>query len=210
MQTVQHSASIANIKKRDQEETEQSIPCSLCEIITKYVEQWVQQNATEKVIIQRLQSFCSDIGPLQPECQSFVATYAPRLIKWIIDKENPDVFCSQVHICTNDRDLSLTKDNLMKLRILYQLTQALKDKKREESQTLCQVCQLVITYVEEWVVQNNTLSEIEKKIERVCGIAPPPINGYCDQVVVGYLPAMVNWIVRKEDPETFCSTTRLC
>jgi len=195
--------SMVRIQKRNQE---QSIPCSLCQIITKYVEHYVQENATEQVIIQRLKTFCSDIGPLQPECQSFVATYAPRLINWIVSKENPNVFCSQIHVCTG-ADLIPNLKNLMKL---YKFTQSLGIKKREESQTICQVCQLVVTYVEDWVVQNKTLTEIEKEVEEVCTIAPPPIQGYCVQVVEGYLPSMVDWLVKKENPNVFCSQTSLC
>jgi len=191
-----HHSMVKIQEKREKEDVHQTIPCSLCRLITAYVEKYIEQNATEQVIIQRLEAFCADIGPLQPECRTFVSAYAPRLIHWILSKENPNVFCAQVRICSSQSKLPEKVVNLKQ--------------KRETEQTLCQTCQLVLTYVEEWVVQNNTIEDIEQKAEELCNIAPSPIAGFCDSIVEQYLPAMVNWLIRKEDPDVFCTQVKLC
>jgi len=162
-----------------------------------YVEKWVAQNQTESQIIAQLQAFCSNLGPLAPECNSFVATYAPQIITWIENKEPPATICAQIGACTSRK---LARANAVK-----KLTQ-----KRNEEQGVCQVCQLVVTYVEQLVSQNNTIAEIEQQVDAMCALLPSPINGACTSIVNQYLPQLVQWIISKEDPSTFCSSVGLC
>jgi len=190
--------------KRDEQQT---IPCSLCQIITKYVEDWVAENATEQVIIQRLDALCNILGALKPECQSFVATYAPKLITWIVKKEDPSVFCTQFGLCTG---LSLNREARLRLREWFSVAHDMRHQKRDLQQGRCQICQLLLSYVEQLVVQNNTVSEIETKVDKLCEKAPSPINQMCETMVATYFPSLINWIVRQENPQAFCSTVSLC
>jgi len=181
------------------------IPCSLCQIIVTYVEKWMTENSTERAITERLDVFCSALGPLSPECDSFNAIYVPKLINWIVAKENPQVFCSQVHICQSARYPVIKEKAEQKMR-LNRMHSHIKRADNEVQQSGgCQICQVVVTYVEQLVAQNQTVSEIVKKVEELCSFTPPPLNQVCDTIAAKYVPSLVAWILRKENPQAFCA-----
>jgi len=189
------------------------IPCSICQVIVTYVEKWVAENATEQAIVQRLDVFCGDLGPLSPECDSFVAIYVPRLITWIIAKENPQKFCAQVHLC-NSNKLSERIQSKLSERTQNRLNRVHTAIKRTESDSQqsggCQICQVVVTYVEQLVAQNKTVAEIVVKVEELCSFTPPPLNQVCDSIASKYVPSLVKWILKKENPQAFCAQVKLC
>jgi len=191
-----------------------AIPCSICQIATTYVEKWVAENATEQAIIQRLDAFCTVVGPLAPQCDSFVAIYVPKLIEWVVTKENPQAFCAQVGLCPSKK---FVMQSSRQKREEFELEEDEEDENEEdvflgfedEQSAGCQVCELVVTYVEQLVANNNTIQQIEAKVEQLCDYLGP-LSGECDQVVVQYLPALVTWILKKENPKAFCSQVGLC
>jgi len=196
----------AKIAKRGEE---QGSSCSICELAIQYVEGYVAQNQTEAEIIAQLQTFCTALGPLAAECNSLVATYTPQMIQWINNKESPALFCTQVGVCS-----SIKVDRIRRNPAVNQLPRKTHKHKREvveETQgAVCQVCELVITYVEQLVAQNNTIASIEAELDQMCAVLPSPLNSACVSIVNQYLPQMVQWIVNKENPATFCATVGLC
>jgi len=72
-------------------------------LVVSYIEAYVQQNATEQEIIQKLDQLCSNIPIFGKECDSVVSNYAPQIIQWILNKENPQAFCSTVRLCSSPK-----------------------------------------------------------------------------------------------------------
>jgi len=169
---------------------QQTIGCTICTTVALKVENWIAANETEEAIIDRLQRFCGALGPVAPECQSIVAEILPRLIKWIENKENPLVFCTQVGLCTS--------------------AVSQKSKKRDQEQSKCEVCQMIVTYVESLIGQNSTVAEIVAKVEDLCNLLPAPASSLCDQLAQQYVPQLVKWILNKENPQAFCAHFGLC
>jgi molybdopterin/thiamine biosynthesis adenylyltransferase len=195
------------------------IPCSLCQISATYVDKWVSENASEQAIVQRLEHFCSVIGPLSPECQSFLAIYVPKLINWVVAKENPDTFCSQVGLCSSKQFFTY-KGKIPRITRREEIEEEVEEEFDDEEKDLelfeeaqsagCQVCQLITTYVEQLVANNSTVQEIEKQVENLCSDLGTQLGPLCDQMAVKYVPTLVTWIVKKENPQAFCSQVGLC
>jgi len=203
---------IAIIRPKVKRAESQSGTCSICEMAITYVEEYVSQNQTEAEIVAQLQSFCGILGPLASECDSLIATYAPQMIQWIENKQSPATFCTEIGACS-----SVKVDKIRRNPAVNQLprkTHRQPKHKREiveETQgAVCQVCELVITYVEQLVAQNNSIAAIEAEVDQMCTLLPAPLNSACVSVVNQYLPQMVQWILNKENPATFCSTVGLC
>lgn len=97
------------------------------------------------------------------------------MIQWIENRENPATFCAQVGLCT-----SAKVDKLRRNPAVNQLprrTQRAKREVAEETQgAACQICQLVITYVEQLISQNNTIAAIEAEVDQMCAVLPSPLN----------------------------------
>jgi Saposin-like type B, region 2 len=55
---------------------------------------------------------------LVSECQSLVGQYAPAIIQLLINKENPDTVCQQIHLCKTDLKDDPTARNVADLPIV--------------------------------------------------------------------------------------------
>jgi len=198
------------LKPKMEKRSEEQGACAICQMVMTYIEQFVAQNSTEQSIITQLQSFRSILGPLQSECSSFVATYTPQAIEWIEKQEPPAAFCQQVGLCTStlNRDLKQRKHFSLKFPKVTQMEK--RETSEEEQGGVCQVCQLVMSYVESFIGQNKTISSIEAELDQLCAILPSPLSGICTSVVNQYLPQMVQWLLNKESPSSFCSQVGLC
>jgi len=201
-------ASIGICSKISQIKVGGPIPCSICQVAVTYVEKWVAENATEVVIIERLDVLCSALGPLGPECDSFNAIYVPKLIEYLIAKEDPQVFCAQIGICQSRRAHQIRK---ISAKTQHRLQSVAKRNEAELQQTgKCQICQVVVTYVEQLVAQNQTVAEIIVKVDELCSFTPPPLQQVCDTIAAKYIPSLVAWILKKENPQAFCAQVGLC
>jgi len=187
-----------------------TVPCSLCQLAATYVEKWVSEQSTEQEIAQKLESFCSIVGPIAPECESFVATYIPKLIDWVVSKENPQEFCSQVGVCSSvtEKGFFTYKGKLAK--IVKRVVEEEEELFEEEQSSGCQVCQLIVTYVEQLVAANTTVSKIVTDVDEMCALLGPNLSPLCDQIAAKYVPLLVQWIIKKENPQAFCAQVGLC
>jgi len=80
-------------------EEEQSAGCQVCQLVVTYVEQLVGNNNTVQEIVAKVEELCAQLGPLKAPCDQMDQQYVPQLVKWILNKENPQAFCSQVGLC---------------------------------------------------------------------------------------------------------------
>jgi len=168
-----------------------SAQCSVCQLVVSFTEKWVQNNATEAEILSYLDNLCADLPVLGAQCTSVVNQYAPQLIAYVVNKENPQTFCSQVGLCSN------------------QLVQSAQSQKREEEQSVCPICQLVMSSIEAWLAQNATEQEIIAQLDVLCA-ALGPLSSSCDSLVSTYAPEMIQWVEKNENPAAFCAQVGLC
>jgi len=83
-------------------------------------------------------------------------------------------------------------------------------KHRSIQQGGCSVCELVVTYVEQFVAQNKTISEIITEVDNLCSLLPSPFNSACDSFASAYVPQLVQWIINNENPQEFCTEIGIC
>jgi len=175
--------------------TQQSSGCAVCQLVVSYVDNFVQDNATEAEIIQELDAICALLGgALEQECDAMVAQYVPQMIQWIVEGETPTAFCTQVGLC------SFHKHHKDEVHILA---------KRDVQQGTCTVCELVVKYVEGYVQNNQTEQQIIQQLEQICDLLGP-LSQTCDQFVEQYTPQLISWIVNGNSPQAFCASVGLC
>jgi saposin len=76
--------------------------CTICEFVVQAIDGYLENNKTISQIKQLLDSLCSFLPPnFSNQCVDFVDNYLELAIQWIISTENPDVFCTQIGLCTN-------------------------------------------------------------------------------------------------------------
>jgi saposin len=186
-------------------EVEQSGGCSICQLVVTYVEEYIGQNQTEQEIIQNLDNLCNQLPMFQSMCVSIVASYAPKIIEWILKNENPQAFCSSVGLCSARSQMKPRK-MLMKDHII----RPSKTNKRAEAQSgSCSVCQLVVTYVEEFIKTNQTEQEIIDNLDGLCSQLPI-FQDQCVAIVGQYAPELIQWVLDSQNPQAFCANVGLC
>jgi len=165
--------------------------CSVCELVVTYIDSFLKSNASEEEIIQQLDQVCSLLGPLESQCDQFVALYVPQAIQWILNGETPSVFCSQVGLCAA-RKPKVTTHVLVK------------------SDSVCSICETVATLVESYIASSTTEKEVEDELALFCSSLPAPFDEECTNLVATYLPQVVGWIVKHETPAVVCGYLELC
>lgn len=81
--------------------------CTICEFVVQAAEGYIQSNSTLKEIETLLDSVCSVLpGGFQDQCSDFIDNYLELAVQWILSNENPDVFCTQVGLCSSSNSVS--------------------------------------------------------------------------------------------------------
>ena len=72
----------------------------------------------------------------------------------------------------------------------------------------CDLCHLGISYVENYMQNNHTETELENVLDNLCYKTPD--SSLCIALVNNYLPQIINLIEQKETPQEICSQLSLC
>lgn len=72
----------------------------------------------------------------------------------------------------------------------------------------CDLCHLGISYVENYLQNNHTETELESVLDNLC--TKTPDSSLCIGLVNNYLPQIIELIEQKETPAEICSQLNLC
>jgi saposin len=177
--------------------------CSICQVVISTVESYLASNATETQIINGLENLCNSLpGSISATCDAIVEQYAPLAIQWLNNNEPPQVFCTQVGLCSSARPCPKTVKAVKPVKPVQP--------KPQQGGQLCGVCELVIASVEQYMQQNATEAQIIAFLENVCNALPGGVGSICSAVVDQYVPLMIQWLVTNESPSVFCTQVGLC
>jgi len=164
--------------------------CSVCELVATFVENYLEKGGTINNLEAAVDKVCSVLpSPFDDQCTQFVAQQLPALVQWIINKEDPQSFCTQAGLCSSAKKVAQVN---------------------KPEQGSCSICELVVTFAENYLEKNSSLPGLEKALEEVCDVLPSPFSDQCDQFVEQQLPALIQWLINKENPDAFCTQAGLC
>ncbi|KAJ6235099.1 hypothetical protein M0813_03782 [Anaeramoeba flamelloides] len=75
---------------------------------------------------------------------------------------------------------------------------------------LCDTCELVVGWVENYLAENKTQEEIIKGVDHLCDLLPSSVKTYCKQMVLNYIPLIIKYLESEEPPEKCCESLGLC
>lgn len=73
----------------------------------------------------------------------------------------------------------------------------------------CEGCQLIIGAMEDWLLDNVTMTTIEKYLDWLCYLLPV-YNTTCEQIVNYSVPTIIKFIKEFENPHVVCSQLGMC
>jgi saposin len=77
----------------------------------------------------------------------------------------------------------------------------------DEQQTPCTMCELVVTYVQAYLNNNQTEAQIVKELEQFCQMVG---SAQCKAMVDQYIPQIIEYIEKDYTPQEVCTQLGLC
>ena len=72
----------------------------------------------------------------------------------------------------------------------------------------CDLCHLGVSYIENYLQNNHTETELENVLDNLCYKTPD--SNLCIALVNNYLPQIIELVEQKETPQEICSQLSLC
>jgi len=160
--------------------------CTTCEYIISTVEQWLENTNDQQDVINALETVCTYMPGWETTCDAIIAAGVPQVIEWIATNENSTVVCGQLGLCSSVQIPVVPKpeDN-------------------------CDDCETLIGFIENWVEQNATESQIVTYLEGICALVPN-YQVVCDTIVETEVPQIIKYIQQNQPPSVVCQELGLC
>jgi len=72
----------------------------------------------------------------------------------------------------------------------------------------CDLCHLGVSYIENYLQNNHTETELENVLDNLCYKTPD--SNLCIALVNNYLPQIIELVEQKETPQEICSQLSIC
>ena len=131
----------------------------------------------------------------------------PDNIEFAGDEETSPNTMSEIKLCGNDKPLeTYEKFPLSALVGGYFAPKTVIEMKRPG----CVICEFVLYRLREWLQDEHTRDEMEKKLNDICAHMPSSLEGQCSNFVNTYGPAIIVLIINNSDPNEICPLLHLC
>jgi len=169
--------------------------CTLCKTFIGAVEAQLEQNATEAEITSLITRICKDIPAFNSTCAAVAKAGVPQVIEWIEVHENATVVCQQLELCKKSEFEA----------VVFQMA-PLAPADTEE----CDACHAAIGFMEHYIEENKTQSEIEKELEATVCKLIPNIKSTCDAIAEAGVPQVITWITTYQNSTLVCIELKIC
>lgn len=165
----------------------QNTECALCVNVIDHVEAYLKTNGTVASIQKVLEEVCTQLpSEYQSQCQTFQQEL-PLLVFWL-ESHSSREFCAVAQLCPP-------------VKRLHALPKG-------QNYTQCSLCDTVITYADNWLQRNGSLTQLEATLKLVCGALPEPYKDQCF-VLLEELPQIL-MMMQSVPPAELCAEIGLC
>ncbi|XP_060097162.1 prosaposin-like [Heteronotia binoei] len=168
--------------------------CDACEIMVEEVASLLESNKSEEEMVHAMEAVC-DVMPVKvrEECKSFVEVYGKAIIDMLLEATDPKLVCVMLRCCVNK---AVPAEKIAPVQ--------------SQGGDICDVCKMVVAYLDKQLQKNSTTVEIEEALEKVCRMLPASYFDQCDQFVKQYEPTAVELLAEMMDPGFVCDKLGVC
>jgi hypothetical protein len=179
---------------QQKKQTKNIFDCEMCKELVEMAAKYLGQD--ESTIVQELESFCSDLGPLASTCKDLVDTYVKEILDLLQSGATADVICEKIGMC----DSAVKKIPVAKLM-------AAKKVVKSPQFGECDICKVIVEAAQ--ALLGLGTDEIEKKLDDVCdGI--PFVGSECKKLVAKYVGEIVAYLKAGKTTDEVCKLITLC
>ncbi|KAK6187954.1 hypothetical protein SNE40_005870 [Patella caerulea] len=175
-----------------------SAQCVICEFVLKEIDQILGQNRSKAQVTKALDDVCGLLPTtIRQECVAFVNQYAKVVIELLVQEVDPKVICRLIGLCSATMYLPKPKVPYMTVN-------------RAGDSPVCDVCEMIVNYLDEALKNNATAQDLEMALEKVCSILPQAYRTRCDSLVDTYGPYILQLLSEVANPREVCEKLSLC
>ncbi|KAG0714881.1 Prosaposin [Chionoecetes opilio] len=169
----------------------QSTACVLCEFVLQQIDQFLEDNTTKNEIIEAVDFVCAHLpSTLMNDCIGFVDLYGDSIIDLLVNQDlDPKLICQSLTLC---KPASLT------------------GLKATRSLDKCQICEAIVTQVDNELEREDTERLIDNLLENVCKYMPFHTSRQCRDMVEVYGPYVANLLAELLVPKKVCEELHAC
>jgi saposin len=169
--------------------------CNICKTIVDKVIEVIKSTTVESEVIAKVEVLCAKFpAPYNTLCNTLVEQYVPQMIEWAAQGLESIEICKKIKMCKNGNQKA----------VIYSANGF------KANPIVCTVCQTIVTYVEQIMVDTKVESAIQEQISKLCTKFPAPYSTLCDTLVGQYIPMIMQWAEQGLEKAEICKKIKLC
>ncbi|XP_040293597.1 prosaposin isoform X1 [Bufo bufo] len=168
--------------------------CDVCQVVVTKLESLLEKNSSKEQIQEALEKVCYIIPvKYRQQCKDFIDTYSSAIIELLEQEITPEQICQAIGLC------AVRQPQMIKL-----------SPEQIQSGGYCEVCKMMINYMDKMLKSNVTEEKIKAALKVVCSFLPDSMCDECDALVLAYEPLFIELILQSLDPKFVCEKLTLC
>ncbi|XP_056386684.1 prosaposin [Hyla sarda] len=168
--------------------------CDVCQMVMTKLEDLLENNSSQEHIKEALEKVCYVVpSKYRQKCRDIIDQYSVLIIELLEQEITPKEICVAIGLC------SVQQPKLVKLTA-----------ERIQSGAYCEVCKMMVKYMDTILQKNATKERIENALEVVCNYLSDTMKDECVCLVREYEPLFVELMLQAMDPTFVCEKLSLC
>lgn len=164
------------------------VECVVCEFVMTYLDRMLENNYTEANIEAALDRVCRMMPKsVKDNCRVFVEQYAPAILVILGNELDPAMVCSGLKLCDQN-----------------------KPTKQVCGPATCTTCTEVFQAIKTLLESYEENARLAEMIKGYCEMFPGEAKKHCDDVVVMYLPYVLQMAAQLLSPVKTCHAFKFC
>ncbi|XP_076072488.1 uncharacterized protein LOC143044388 isoform X2 [Mytilus galloprovincialis] len=197
--------------------------CEVCHVIVRDLQILVAENNTQAKAEGVLTDICNRLTANADTCLAFVKDNIGKVFSKLSDGLDPEQICISLKVCPSLENDFLTKvlpapisNDVLPAPASYDVLSVSNDVIPNEINEItqdvganpieCELCKLVVSYVEKRLLNNKSEDAINATLEEICNELPGQLGALCQK----FEPLLLKALVDEFSAEKACKAIKVC
>ncbi|KAM4031450.1 prosaposin [Anomaloglossus baeobatrachus] len=186
--------------------------CKDCLQLVNDIQESLKTNSSfGKSLIENALKECEQLGGVSEMCKNYINQYGEIGLQMFIQLP-AQVICSGSGLCAQKQATPMVEMTPAKVLVpAVKLQPAVKiAEKPVQLDPFCEICEMVVTKLEDLLKKNSTEEYIKEALEKICNIVPSKYHDKCVEFIDQYSEAVIILLQQEVPPKIICSAIGCC